>query len=403
MIRIEKVIGGHTYRLEETKAPDGYECTAVVTFHVKTDGTIDTISSSGGYRTAADGACASLDEARTAVEIRDEKIRMSLTKVDYSDAAVKLDGVTFTLTPYGTVTEGADKGKPSSFTENELKTPGITYNEQTKQYLYTAVTDAEGIIHFPDGLLKSYHSYLLHETATREGYYLGHEAKDGVILTVGKDGSIAVSRLDCYQGKTITTDGKTESSCPVTVQDTDGSSDLLSKNMQAAAFELTKKVDGNMGDLSGVFQITLEVYEPDGTEVGKRVISLKLNEKYDSVTGLEHAVTEEEKQAFGANAIPVGATLVIKEEKDLDYTAVVRIVSEDGTGTVLTKENADKGTAKVTLNTSARVSIELTNRKEVILDVGVRLENHAPLAALALLIPAVWLAYRYRRKRRGGE
>ena len=94
---------------------------------------------------------------------------------------------------------------------------------------------------------------------------------------------------------------------------------------------------------------------------------------------------------------------MISEDNALDYTAVVRITSTDGQGTVLTKEPADKGTVKVTLDTAAKVSIELTNKKEVTLDVGVITENQAPLAAVALLIPALWLAYRYRRKRKGGE
>ena len=397
LIPIERLIGGHTYKLKETKAPDGYECTAAVTFHVKTDGTIDTITSTGGYTTAESGnVCASTNEARTTINIKDEKIRMSLTKVDYDDANKKLSGVTFTLTPYG---KASDKRTDSSFVEGYDNT-GLTYDKATNTYTFT--TDTNGTITFPDGLLKHDNSYLLKETATADGYYLSKEAKDGVILTVRKDGSIKITRLEAYDGKTTTNGGKDENSCPVSVSDTEGKSDLNVTNRKATSFELTKKVEGNMGDLNATFQIKMEVYEPDGTPVGTRTVNLKLNETYDSVNGIQKQDVED-KQAFGRNAIPVGATLVISEANDLDYTAVVRITSTDGQGTVLTKEPADKGTVKVTLDTAAKVSIELTNKKEVTLDVGVITENQAPLAAVALLIPALWLAYRYRRKRKGGE
>ena len=398
LIPIERLIGGHTYTLTETKAPDGYECTAVVTFHVKTDGTIDTITSTGGYKgyttaSGADKVCASTDEDCTTINIMDEKIRMSLTKVDGENADTKLSGVTFTLAPYGKASDGTG----SSFVSGYDNT-GLVYDSATDTYTFT--TDTNGGITFPDGLLKHDNSYLLKETATADGYYLGKEAKDGVILTVGKDGGITITRLDAYKDKTVTAGGGTKDSCPVSVEDAAGSSELTVTNRKATSFDLTKKVEGNMGDLSGTFQIRMDVYEPDGTHVGTRTVSLKLNETYDSVTGIPDA---KDSQAFGSNAIPVGATLVISEDNGLDYTAVVKITSTDGKGTVLTEEAADKGTVKVTLDTAVKVSIELTNRKEVILDVGIITENQAPLAAVALLIPALWLAYRYRRKRKGGE
>lgn len=418
LIPIERVIGGHTYTLTETKAPDGYESTAVVTFNVKTDGTIDenSLKTSGGYTESTDegttNSCAFLDNNRTTVNIKDELIRMSLRKVDYENPNTKLEGVTFTLTPYGTVSGG---DKACSFREYPAGTDwpkGLTYNNETGIYTYTAKTDVTGTITFPDGLLKHDNSYLLQETSTIDGYYLGKEAKAGVILTVGKDGNITISRLDDYKDKKITitsgSDTTTVSSCPVTVTAGDGKGcELLSRNMKAASFDLTKKVEGNMGDLNGTFQINMKVYEPDGTEIGERTINLKMNEKYDSEKGLtSDSATEDDKQAFGVGAIPVGATLVIREDNDLDYTAVVTIKGTDGKDTVISHEPDNKGVVRVPLNTSdasKKISIELTNKKEVTIDVGVDTQNQAPFAVLSLIIPAIWLAYRYRRKRKGGE
>ncbi|MGO5541453.1 SpaA isopeptide-forming pilin-related protein [Blautia sp. HCP3S3_H10_1] len=417
LIQIERVIGGHTYTLTETKAPDGYESTAVVTFNVKTDGTIDenSLKTSGGYTESTDEgtttSCASLDNNRTTVSIKDELIRMSLTKVDYENAETKLGGVIFTLTPYGKVSDGKTDSSFRAY-PTESVPEGLKYDDVKKTYVYTATTKADGTITFPDGLLKHDNSYLLQETATINGYYLGKEAKAGVILKVGKDGNITISRLDDYKDKKITitsgSDTTTVSSCPVTVTAGDGKGcELLSRNMKAASFDLTKKVEGNMGDLNGTFQINMKVYEPDGTEIGERTINLKMNEKYDSEKGLTSAsATGDDKQAFGVGAIPVGATLVISEDNDLDYTAVVTIKGADGKDTVISHESNNKGVVRVPLNTSGtnnKISIELTNKKEVTIDVGVDTQNQAPFAVLSLIIPAIWLAYRYRRKRKGGE
>ena len=92
---------------------------------------------------------------------------------------------------------------------------------------------------------------------------------------------------------------------------------------------------------------------------------------------------------------------MITEDNELDYAAVLRIISENGTATQI--DTGNKGTVKLTLDTATKVSLELVNTKNVAIDVGVNTENQSPWASLALLLPAVWLAYRYRRKRRGGE
>ena len=396
LIPVEHVIGGHTYTLTETKAPDGYERTAVVTFTVKTDGTIKDLKSEGGYKgTDENGGCASLYDNATTINIKNEKIRMSLTKTDFTKADKTLDGVTFTLQPYKAT------GENNSFTADYDNTE-LSYDSSTNTYTFT--TDSNGKITFPDGLLKHDNSYVLKETQTKSGYYLSKEAKAGVILTVNKDGSIKITRQSEFKNNNLSSTSGTISSCPVTVES--GSSDLIAKNMQAASFDLTKKVEGNMGDHNGTFKIKMEVYEPDGTKVGEQTVDLKQDETYDSETGLAGSGNPD-SHAFGADTIPVGATLVITEENELDYSAVIRITSEKGSATVIsdssTAGNTARGTAKVRLNGTPKVSIELVNTKNVALDVGVDTEKQAPWAAVSLIIPAVWLAYRYRRKRRGGE
>lgn len=384
MIPAERLIGGHTYTLEETKAPDGYESTAKVTFKVQTDGTIDpeSLKSSGGYQGSGNEPCASIDTDHKIITIKDEKIGMTLTKVDSANDAKKLQDVQFTLKPQ----------PGSSFsTKYDNTDAGFVYDQNTNTYTFT--TNAEGKIQFPSGLLKYDNSYLLQEKETAEGYYLNKESKDGVILNIGKDGTITIDRLDQYKNKQV----NGTSSCPIKViSKTTGRSELIATNTQATSFDLTKKVEGNMGDANGTFKIKLEIFEPDGTKIGERSVDLKKDSQYDSVTGLNG------QNAFGSNAIPAGATLKITEDNALNYTAKIRITSADHTATIKQQTN-NKGVAEVTLNSATKVSIELVNEKDLAIDVGVDSERQAPLAALVFVIPVIWLAYRYRRKRKEGE
>ncbi|MDY4927868.1 collagen binding domain-containing protein, partial [Clostridium fessum] len=382
MIPIERVIGGHTYTLKEIKAPDGYEATAEVTFKVNTDGTIDegSMKASGGYISNTQEPCASLDDKKTTISIRDEKVRVTLTKEDDADPNKKLKGVTFTLTPHN-----KKDGTESSFTENFGLSgySNITYDQASDTYTFT--TDDKGQIVFPDGLLKHDNSYLLKETESISGYYLSKEAKAGVILDVDNAGKVSIRRLDEING-TIIKDGNTDSN-------------LIAKNMKSTAFNLKKSVSGNMGDYNGSFAIKLEVYEPDGTKVGEKEIMLKNGETYSSKDGLSGDVSK----AFGTDAMPVGSTLVITENNELNYTAVVKVKQQDGSVNEIDHEPSNKGQVKVKLDRVETIEIELTNKKDVAIDVGVNMENQTPLAAAALLIPVLWLTDRNRRKRRRGE
>lgn len=369
LIPIETVIGGHTYTLTETKAPDGYEATAVVTFTVKTDGTIENISSFGGYEKDS-AACATLDADKTTVSIQDEEIRTTLTKVDASDPDTALAGVGFKLTPYG----------DSSFADGSKASVSYTTNEN-------------GQISFPDRLLKHDNEYLLQETDTISGYYLQKELSDGVILKVGKDGNITVKRLAAYDGLTLT--GTDASSCPVSAAvDADGKSHITVTNMESSSFTLTKKVEGNMGDLNGAFKLNIKAYEPDGTLIGERNISLKADETYDSETGKDGDTSN----AFGMGALPVGAVLKITEDNGVVYTAIVKVKGTDGVYTETDRKETTGDALSVTLTTHDKVEIELVNSKEATLDVGVSTERQAPLAMLVLAIPLVWLAVRRKRR-----
>ena len=105
---------------------------------------------------------------------------------------------------------------------------------------------------------------------------------------------------------------------------------------------------------------------------------------------------------FGPDAIPVGATLVVKEPEDLGYTPIVTVKDDIISADKITWDAAT-GIATVVLDSTENIEITLINHKDVVIDVGVGSDAETPLALLALLIPAIWLTWRYRRKKRGGE
>lgn len=390
--------GGHTYSLTETKAPEGYTATAKATFKLNPDGSVDpdSLTSTGGYAEENE-KCVSLDGRTNTIRIRDERIPVILTKVDADDTGRKLAGAVFAITPYGTVSDGADQGKPSAF-RTDFDMSGYTYDTATRTMAFT--TDTDGRIVIPNGLLKHFHSYLLRETASKDGYYLSRETSDGVILHVGGNGDISIQRQVDYSGKTLTEGDTEKSSCPVQAENAADGRRLTVTNRQSTAFTLTKQVTGNMGDLNGTFTIRLKVSEPDGTSVGEKQITLKNGEIYDSETGRTDLISGD-TQAFGKNAIPVQAVLEIAEPDDRLYAAEIVVTSSDGHE--ILRQTLDDGKVSLTLNSTQKVSIVLTNSKDAILDVGVSTENKAPWAAVALILPVVWIAYRKRKKEREKE
>lgn len=427
LLPIESLVAGHTYKLKETTAAAGYQADAEVVFHVAEDGTkIDSIVSTTGGYLISENKCATLDDAQTTIKIYDKRVGITLTKKDAETNNV-LAGAEFTLQPYESsgadTTTGSGTGTGtgvtagSAFGEGYSRTEVGTgsYNSSINSWTFT--TDSKGKFTIPGGLLLHNRSYLLKETKAVNNYYVAKELADGVILQVDDTGKVSLKRLNTYQ----TVSGVT---CPLTLAtDANGTGTLTAVNTQYTSFTLTKRVEGNMSDKNGTFEIKLSVYEPGSVQnattlIAQKTIKLKADETYDSVTGLISQAgsstgssssssagssaasgASDSTLAFGKDAIPKGATLVIEETGD--YSASVKILDAVGKTkeTIKPQENV-KSQIQLTLNTAGKVIIELTNTKDGNIDVGVVNERQAPLAAVALVIPAAWLFYRYRRRRR---
>lgn len=153
VITLEGVlIGGHTYELSETKAPDGYQRVVdTVRFKMNKDGTIENVDTWNGQHFALND---------NMITVQDNPITATLKKKD-DDKNIQ-SGVEFTITP-----ENESKFKDGS--EGSID-----------------FTTKDGIIEFKDILLQG-NTYRIHEEKALNGYTY---AKDQ-ILHVDADGIVS--------------------------------------------------------------------------------------------------------------------------------------------------------------------------------------------------------------------
>lgn len=243
--------------------------------------------------------------------------------------------------------------------------------------------------------------YLLQESSIRntdtQRYYRSKEAQSGVKLTVAENGSITVN-------------GGTSDYYHVDADNTSGHVALKVENPKVAVFSFTKAVAGNMGDLTGNFIITMEVYEPDDiTLIDTKTVTLRKGEGYSSEQGkklLNGTYDNSDSCAFGKNAIPKGALLKIKEVREQDYEAVVKDKDTNvvfSNAKLVSEDERSEVWLRLTEGWEQPATFVLINNKDVAIDVGVVLEQNAPYAIAAIAIPAVWLYLRARRRRKGGD
>ena len=146
-------IGGHTYELSETKAPDGYQRTKeTITFTLQTNGEIN-MKKTDAY---------SLTEDNTGIIVKNAPITASIVKQNDEKQPKPQSGVDFTITP-----ETESKFKNGS--KDSIK-----------------FTTKDGVIVFKDILLQG-NTYRVHEEKALNGYTY---AKDQ-ILHVDADGIVS--------------------------------------------------------------------------------------------------------------------------------------------------------------------------------------------------------------------
>lgn len=243
-----KWIGGHSYQLEETKAPDGYKLAKAITFKVEKDGTIN---------------------GDTTININDDPIEISLKKTD-AFTKEALEGVTFIV-------------------------------KQNNKEITRATTDAKGKLNFSPASLVQGQSYDLYEEVYNG--YVRIETKvqsftvkeDGTIDESGKSmiqltnkripGVINVTKVDSakkdkkLKGAQFTLYTNAECTKEVT-QGFDG--EKLVDNYQAT---LTTDQDGKLSfkDLAWGTYYLKETKAPKGYKLNTSVYTVTLNKSDTSV------------------------------------------------------------------------------------------------------------------------
>ena len=161
-VELTGLVGGGTYTLRETTAPEGYELVGDVTFTVGTDGGVTITNGATGW--TAENA----DSGVAILTATDEPVEARLVKTDAD--GTPLAGAGFEIVP----------AAGSSFAgEPELTEDGA---------LEVGPTDDDGVAAIPTGVLIAGDTYTVSEITSPDGY----ELAGTVTFTVGADGTIAL-------------------------------------------------------------------------------------------------------------------------------------------------------------------------------------------------------------------
>lgn len=161
-VELTGLVGGGTYTLRETTAPEGYELVGDVTFTVGTDGGVTITNGATGW--TAENA----DSGVAILTATDEPVEARLVKTDAD--GTPLAGAGFEIVP----------AAGSSFAgEPELTEDGA---------LEVGPTDDDGVAAIPTGVLIAGDTYTVSEITSPDGY----ELAGAVTFTVGADGTIAL-------------------------------------------------------------------------------------------------------------------------------------------------------------------------------------------------------------------
>ena len=222
-----QLVVGHSYLIEETKAPAGYKrITGTLKITVKNDGSI--VKAEDSTDAFANGSVTLNDSA--VIEAKDEPITFSITKKNADGAT--LQGAVFTLTPKPAEGDAA----ASAFSDGSTDAITLTTGEDGKASLPNA-TDSKTLV--------VGNTYTLAETVAPAGYI---KVDSTLTFTVQDDGSLQAVGDVPAAFSTTSTAGE------IAVFTGDVANDPTQFYMtKVSAADSSRKLSGAVFELTGIF------------------------------------------------------------------------------------------------------------------------------------------------------
>ncbi|MDO5538461.1 MAG: SpaA isopeptide-forming pilin-related protein [Eubacteriales bacterium] len=189
-----RLIAENVYKLIETKAPLGYECTDPVYFTVSKKGVLQITDENGKTLDSSENAQIKEDDR---LVIKDRKTSISIEKTD-DKGTQSLAGAKFSLKP-------ADESRFASVDVSGLDSKyQAQYNTETGEIIWISVKDSPLVL---EGCLAADNTYVLKELTAPEGYILPDNLT--VTFTIDRDGTVITEEQNRFSA-TVQTGDSTE-------------------------------------------------------------------------------------------------------------------------------------------------------------------------------------------------
>ncbi|MCQ2529113.1 MAG: hypothetical protein MJ108_08385, partial [Saccharofermentans sp.] len=280
------VKAGHTYKLVETVAPDGYTIATETYFKITDDGKVTTEG---------------LGDGQDAAEIKDGIILVNDDKTDVKVSKIADD----TNAPL----EGA------KFVIRDAETQKIVLPE------WTSATTAEDI----KGILKVETPYILEETDAPKGY----TKADSITFTIEKDGTVKVDGEAVANNTIVVTDAKIKPTISVSKVDAGAGTELEGAHIELYDVTTGEKVDE--------WNSTKDAHVSDKVETGKtyKLVETVAPEGYTIATETYFKITDDGKVTTDGLA---------DDQKAAKVTDGVILVEDDMTSVKVGKADGEKST-----------------------------------------------------------
>ena len=271
------LVAGETYRIEEAKAPAGYELIeGALVFEVNADGTLKVTNQPAGYGVSA-------EDGLVTIKATDPAIRVALAKVDEDGRA--LPGAVFTVAPKA--------GTNTTFANGSTDSIQVAVDENT------------GKVSLDDALLVAGGTYTLTETVAPNG----HEVAGWVDFTVDTDGTVTL--VDPDEETAGVAEGTDGTGKYVAAEDANGTVTITATDLQTEVTFLKVSTKGGAALPGAEFTLAPE----QGKGFASTSVDLNGDGQNDIQDGVLHVVSDGQGQVVLVGLLNVDTDYTLTETK----------------------------------------------------------------------------------------